>query len=114
MTKKNLICALCSAGVALLLPLCAVLFVPGDSGMMVCFMLFFLVDPLFAIGTGIFAGKHIKVSWFQPLLFAALFLLGAWGFFSAEEPLFLSYAGVYLALGYIAAAINAFLNRHNG
>ncbi len=114
MVKKNSICALCSAMIMLLLPWCAVTFAKGDSGMAICFLLFFAADPIAAICVGVFAGRKLKAAWFQPLLLSALFLLGTWVLFDMGERAFLLYAVIYLFLGYSAAAIAAVLGRKKG
>ncbi len=111
MVKKNSICTLCSAMIMLLLPWCAVTFAKGASGMAICILLFFAVDPMAAICVGVFAGRKLKAAWFQPFLLSALFLLGAWVFFDMGEQAFLFYAVVYLVLGYSAAAIAAILSK---
>ena len=49
MVKRNAVCALIAALVALLLPWLAVTLVRGDGGMAVCFLLFFAVNPVTAI-----------------------------------------------------------------
>ena len=114
MVKKNSICALCSAMIMLLPPWCAVAFAKGDNFMAICFLLFFAVDPIAAICVGVFAGRKLKATWFQPLLLSALFLLGTWVFFDMGERAFLFYAAVYLLLGYSAAAITAVIARKKG
>ena len=96
MTKRTIISLLIAALVALLLPWFAVTFVKGDNGMAVCFLMFFAVNPVTAILLGIFSGGDVRAAWFQPLLFAALFLLGTW------EMAFVLYAAAYLILGYAA------------
>ena len=97
------------AGVMLLLPWLAVTFVPGDAGMAVCFILFFVVNPMLTLGMGALAG--IRRQWFWPVATAGLFLLGAWLAFSPGEGAFLLYAGVYLALGAAAMLIAALLRK---
>ena len=99
MTKRNIIPLLIAALVALLLPWLAVTLVKGDGGMAICFLLFFAVNPITAILLGIFSGGNIRAAWFCPLLFAALFLLGAWVIFDMAEIAFALYAAVYLLLG---------------
>ena len=110
MTRRNIFCMIASALVALLMPWLAVALVPGDSGMAICFLLFFAINPITAILLGIFSGGNVRTAWIQPLLFAALFLLGAWVFFTVTEMAFLLYAAVYLLLGY-AAMLAAILHR---
>ena len=114
MVKKNSICALCSAMIMLLPPWCAVTFAKGVDGMAICLLLFFAVDPIAAICVGVFAGRKLKAAWFQPLLLAALFLLGTWVFFDMGEMAFVYYAVIYLFLGYLAAAVSAILVKKKG
>ena len=102
MAKKTIFPLLISAVVALLLPWLAVTLVKGDGGMAVCFLLFFAVNPIAAVLLGVFSGGNVRMAWFQPLLFAALFLLGTWAFFTMAEMAFVLYAAAYLILGYAA------------
>ena len=102
MTKRNTILLLISALVALLLPWLAVTFAKGDDGMMANFLLFFVVNPIASVLLGVFSGGNFRMAWFQPLLFAALFLLGTWVFFTMAEMAFVLYAVAYLILGYAA------------
>ena len=102
MTKRNTILLLISALVALLLPWLAVTFAKGDNGMAVIFLLFFAVNPIAAVLLGVFSSGNVRMAWFQPLLFAALFLLGTWAFFTMAEMAFVLYAAAYLILGYAA------------
>ncbi len=108
MLKKNLLCVLISALIALGLPFLAVSFVRSDAGMAVCFLLFFAVNPLTAVLLGVFSGLHLRRAWFQILLFPALFLLGTQLLFAPGERAFLLYAAIYLAIGCIAMAIASF------
>lgn len=98
---------LLSAAVMLGLPWLAVTFVPGDAGMAACFLLFFAVDPIYAVIAGIAAGTNGKRLWFLPILTALLFLAGAWMRFAPMDPAFLMYAAAYLLLGLLSMAITA-------
>ena len=102
MTKRTIIPLLIAALVALLLPWLAVTFAKGDNGMAVIFLLFFAVNPITAVLLVVFSGGNVRMAWFQPLLFAALFLLGTWVFFTMAEMAFVLYAAAYLILGYAA------------
>ena len=102
MTTRTIIPLLIAALVALLLPWLTVTFVRGDGGMAVIFLLFFAVNPITAILLGVFSGGNVREAWFQPLLFAALFLMGAWMLFTMAEMAFALYAVIYLLLGYAA------------
>ncbi len=91
------------------LPWLAVTFAPGEAGMAICFLLFFAVDPVYAICMGIAAGKELRKLWYQPLLTSLLFLVGTWLLFDPGESAFLQYAFVYLGLGTAAMAVTEFL-----
>lgn len=114
MAKKNGICALVSAMIMLLLPCCAVTFIKGDGGMAACFLLFFAVNPIASVAIGIFSGRTIRASWFQPILLAVLFVPGTWLFFEMGESAFLLYAAIYMLLGCAAMLITAFIAGNRG
>lgn len=109
--KKNLFCTAISAIVMLLLPWCAVRFVPSDGGMMVSLLLLLIINPIAAVCIGTISGLHPKSLWYQPLLLAALFAGGAGCFLQFSAPDFLLYAAVYLALGYLAFGVTVLLRR---
>lgn len=96
-----------SAAVMLALPWLAVTYVNGDSGMMACCILFFLVNPIYAILAGAYAGRQIRSMWALPVITAALFLLGAWLCVDMGEKAFVFYALGYLTLGSIAMLVSA-------
>ena len=98
--KKNFILWLAASAVVILaLPWLAVTLVKGDAGMAVCFLLFFAINPIYFVVTGIFAGKDMKHLWSLPVISAVLFLIGTWVFFEMGETAFILYAVVYLVLG---------------
>ncbi len=103
-----------SAVIMLLLPFLAVTFVPGDGAMAVCFLLFYLINPVFSLVAGSCAGRNWKRLWFLPVLSALLFLVGTWIFLDMGEPAFLLYAAVYLILGGAAMAVSGFLRARAG
>ena len=103
----NLKCVAISVLIAFGLPLLAVKVFRSDAGLAVALLLFFAVNPAAAIGIGIFSGRRLRASWFQPVLFPLLFLLGVWAFFDNKEPLWLAYAAVYLLLGCASMLITA-------
>ena len=51
---------LATAVIMLVFPWLAVTFIKGDGGMAACFILFFAVNPIYAICSGAYAGKNIK------------------------------------------------------
>lgn len=83
----------------------------GTSGMAICFLLFFAVNPVFCAVCGFFAGKQIRQLWMLPLIVAILFLAGAWLFFDMGEPAFVQYCGTYLMIGTISMLIRALWNQ---
>lgn len=83
----------------------------GSAGMAVCFLLFYVVNPLFSAVCGAFAGKRIQQLWTLPIITAGLFLAGVWIFFEMGETAFLLYCSCYLMIGMIAMLISAFINK---
>lgn len=83
----------------------------GSAGMAVCFILFFTVNPAFSLLCGLAAGKALKKLWFLPFTTAALFLLGAWTFFSPLDGAFLFYAAIYLGISLLAMTLRATFKR---
>ena len=83
----------------------------GSAGMAVCFILFFVVNPLFSVVCGVVAGKDIKQLWVLPIITAGLFLTGTWLFFEMGETAFLRYCGCYLIIGFTAMFVSALVNK---
>lgn len=111
MIRKNMICILMLILIMLVFPWCAVTFVNETGGMAVLLFMFFIIDPIAAVATGIFAGKNVRASWFQPLLLTVLFILGTWIFFEMGEGDFVVYGIVYLLLGYSIMLIVSFIRK---
>ena len=110
--KKNFILWLTASAVVILaLPWLAVTLVKGDAGMAVCFLLFFAINPIYFVVTGIFAGKDMKHLWSLPVISAVLFLIGTWVFFDMGETAFILYAAVYLALGIATMLISMLIRK---
>ena len=87
--KKIIPWMLATAVIMLVFPWLAVTFIKGDGGMAVCVILFFAVNPIYAICSGAYAGKDIKIFWPLPIITALFFLLGTWLFFSIGEKAFI-------------------------
>lgn len=81
------------------------------AGMVLCMMLFLVINPIYSIMLGIVAGRNVKALWTLPLISAVAFLAGVWMFFDIHEPWFIAYATVYLCLGVIAMLITNRLKR---
>lgn len=104
--RKLVFWILVSALVMLVLPWLAVSFVKGDNGMAVCFILFYLGNPIYSIIAGAYAGKDRKELWIVPVINAVLFLAGAWIIFDINEMVFVLYALIYLLLGIAAMFVS--------
>lgn len=100
--------------VMLILPLAVARLASENSGMVLCMMLFFIVNPLYAAILGYQSGKEIHKMWTLPLVSSITFLSGTWIFFDIKEPWFIIYAGIYLIIGYVAMIIRRYaLNETN-
>lgn len=106
MTRKPMFWLLLSAGVMLVLPWLAVTFVQSDAGMAVVLVLFLAINPGHSMAAGYYAGKQIRCLWWVPAVSSGLFLAGAWLFFEPGELEFLTYTGIYFALGMEAMLIS--------
>ena len=109
--KKHLVCAVISVIVMLLLPWCAVAFVPSDGGMLVSLLLLFAVNPISAVCIGIISGSNPRSLWLHPLLLSALFAVGAWKSLGFTISDILPYSAVYLAIGYVSLLLTVLLRR---
>lgn len=97
--------------IMLLLPWGAVTFVKGDAGMAVCFLLFYIIDPIYSALVGYFSGKSIKKMWSLPVICALAFLLGVWLFFDMGESAFILYAGIYFVIGAAVMFLSALMRK---
>lgn len=106
MTRKPMFWLLLSAAVMLLLPLLTVTFLQSDAGMAVVLVLFLAINPGHSMAAGYYAGKQISRLWWVPAVSAFLFLAGSWLFFEPGELDFLTYTGIYFALGMEAMLVS--------
>lgn len=81
------------------------------SGMALCMMLFFIINPIYSIILGFNCGKNIRQMWNLPLVSSIAFLAGTWLFFDIKEVWFLVYAAVYLVIGLTAMGISRYINK---
>lgn len=107
--KKNVYWLTISAFIMFALPWIDVVSVPNDTGMIATIVLLFVVNPLYSIAVGMFAGKNIKTSWWFPAITAIFFLIGSWIFFEMYEPAFLLYCGGYLIISIVSMFISAYV-----
>ena len=112
MTMKKMIAWLiASAAILLALPWLAVTFIKSDAGMAVSLFLFFVLNPIYAICAGAYAGRDVKRFWALPVITAMFFLAGAWLFFDMGEMAFILYALIYLLLGMAAMLLSRFIRK---
>ena len=109
--KKIFPWLIASAAILLALPWLAVTFVKSDAGMAVSLFLFFVLNPIYAICAGAYAGRDVKRFWALPVITALFFLAGAWWFFELGESDFILYALVYLILGIAAMLLSQFVRK---
>ncbi len=79
--------------------------------MAACFILFFAVNPIYAIVSGIYAGKDLRTLWALPIITAVSFLAGTWLYFDMGETAFILYALIYLGLGTAVMLLSAVLKK---
>ncbi len=72
------------------------------SGMALCMILFFIVNPIYSAILGFRCGRNIRQMWKLPLVSSIAFLSGIWLFFDIKEVWFIIYASVYLIIGWMA------------
>ncbi len=80
------------------------------SGLALCMILFFIVNPIYSAILGCYCGKDIRRMWNLPLVSSIAFLAGTWLFFDIKEVWFIIYASVYLIIGWTAMGITRYLN----
>lgn len=80
------------------------------SGMALCMLLFFIVNPVYSAVLGYRCGKDIRRMWNLPLVSSVAFLAGTWLFFDIREVWFIIYATVYLIIGWTVMGISRYLS----
>lgn len=91
------------------LPFAVAKLVSECSGMALCMMMFFVINPIYSVILGFNCGKNIRRMWNLPLVSSIAFLAGTWLFFDIREVWFMVYAVIYLALGWIAMMVRKYL-----
>lgn len=76
------------------------------SGMALCLILFFIVNPIYSAILGFRCGRDIRRMWNLPLVSSIAFLAGTWLFFDIKEVWIIIYAAVYLIIGWTAMVIS--------
>ena len=113
MTKKYIRWLCVTIAVMFVLPFAVARLASECSGMALCMILFFIVNPVYSAILGYRCGKYIKKMWNLPLVSAVAFLAGTWIFFDTRESWFIVYAIAYLAISWTSMAISKYINRSN-
>lgn len=107
--NKKYVYWLCvTAVIMVVLPFAVARLASECSGMALCMMLFFIINPVYSVILGLNCGKNIRRMWSLPLISSITFLAGTWLFFDIREVWFLVYAAIYLLLGWIAMFIRKY------
>lgn len=83
------------------------------SGMALCMILFFIVNPIYSAILGFRCGSNIRQMWNLPLVSSIAFLAGTWLFFDIKEVWFIIYASTYLITGWTAMGISRYLRKQD-
>ncbi len=110
MVKKLTSGIIISSLIMIGLPLLTKLFVKGEGGFLVIFLMFYIIDPIWSLLSGIFAATDIKKLWPLPFISSLLYLAGTWGIFEMGESSFVFMALVYLAIGLASMVITYFVS----
>lgn len=109
--KEFVIWLAVSIAVMFVLPFAVARLASECSGMALCMILFFIVNPIYSAILGSRCGKDINRMWNLPLVSSIAFLAGTWLFFDIREMWFVIYASVYLIIGWTAMGISRYLNK---
>ncbi len=111
--KESVIWLAISIAVMFALPFAVARLASECSGMALCMILFFIVNPIYSAILGFRCGRNIRQMWNLPLVSSIAFLAGTWLFFDIKEVWFIIYALVYLTIGWTAMGISNYLQKRN-
>lgn len=111
--KESVIWLAVSIAVMFALPFAVARLASECSGMALCMILFFIVNPIYSAILGFRCGRNIRQMWNLPLVSSIAFLAGTWLFFDIKEVWFIIYALVYLIIGLTAMGISNYLQKRN-
>lgn len=111
--KESVIWLAVSIAVMFALPFAVARLASECSGMALCMILFFIVNPIYSAILGFRCGRNIRQMWNLPLVSSIAFLAGTWLSFDIKEVWFVRYASVYLIIGLTAMGISNYLQKRN-
>lgn len=109
LNKKHVYWLCATIAIMFVLPFAVASLASECSGMALCMILFFIINPIYSVILGFNCGKNVRRLWNLPLVSATAFLAGTWQFFDIREVWFLVYAAIYLSLGWIAMLVRKHL-----
>ena len=107
--RRGLIILISIVIVMLIIPLLAIEFASPDSGMMICLLLFFIVNPALSVFIGVFAGKDLKYFWFSPIVVATFFRIFSTFTFTTAFPII--YSVIYFAICAVSETITYLITK---
>ncbi|MCQ2431869.1 MAG: hypothetical protein MJ175_04615 [Clostridia bacterium] len=88
----------------LLLPWLVFSYAGGELGFFLCLLLLFVINPVYAMQTGFYAGRDPGRLWSLPLVTVMLFFFGGQLFYGLETNDFLLYGAIYLGFAMLSMA----------
>ena len=82
-----------------------------NAAMLICMCIFFLLAPLCALYSGVFAGQDIRRRWWMPVLVVALFVISSSWLLSMDAQGLWVYGGIYMAIGLVSMGVCALIRR---
>ena len=82
-----------------------------DAFLVLVLLEFFIIGPLWSLGTGIFSGWNHRARWWLTVANPLLFIAGSWIFLEMCETDFLFYAFSYLMVGLLSMFATAVIRK---
>ena len=110
MKKKIILWLITTAMIMIGLPILAVNYVPNDSGMLVSIVCFLIINPLWALSTGIKAGGYPSRLWILPIVLDLIFTAGISFMMTLDSQIFF-YLILYIVIAYLSMGASIFRKR---
>lgn len=101
MKKKLIIWIACATLILIVLP-GVMKVLPRDFSFIMSVLLFYTINPVFSLVSGIFAGCDTKSCWWVCLAVGAIFILGSWVFIAPINTDFIVYSIFYILVASVA------------
>ena len=103
--KKRLFLGMGSILIMILMPYMNVTFSSNDTGMLIFIVSLLILNPIWAIVTGLVAGQQIRLCWYFPFLMDLFFIIGYMKIFRRDYNSYLFYIGLYTAIALLTMGI---------